>query len=219
MLARRDWTSWLESGRLTILAGPDYTGSSAVWGLFGRGATPPIIMSPLLDREFSEIAARATAVVRQIVAGATANEDARRRLAGRYLLNTLTNAAVVATEGDVAALFGVFPRVPAVVVGAGPSLDKNLKGLTKLEGKVLVVAVDTAVRPLLAAGIRPHLVVAVDPSELNAVHLQDLPDCSGLWLVAEGSIDPSVFPQFAERAFHVQSQQPPSVALAYGPRR
>ncbi len=202
MLARRDWTNWIESGRLTILAGPDYTGSAEVWGLFGPGTpTPPTIMAPLLEREFGDAATRAIALARQIISGAKANEEARRQFAGRYLLNTLTNLPTIATEGDVSALFGAFARVPAVVVGAGPSLDKNLEDLAKLKGRILIIAVDTAVRPLLAAGIRPHLVVAVDPSDLNALHLRDLPDCRGLWFVAEGSVDSSVFPQFTGRTF------------------
>lgn len=78
MLGRRDWTTWLESGRLTILAGPDYPGASEAWGLLGPGAsTPPTIMSRLLEREFAEAASRAAALVRQIVASAKANVEAR----------------------------------------------------------------------------------------------------------------------------------------------
>ena len=38
------------------------------------------------------------------------------------------------------------------------------------------LAVDTALRPLLASGIRPHLIVATDPTPDNARHLADLPD-------------------------------------------
>src|SRR5262249_27505873 len=56
-------------------------------------------------------------------------------------------------------------------------------------------------RPLLAAGIHPPLVVSVDPSEANARHLNDLPDARDLWLVGEGSLTPSVFPQFKGRTF------------------
>jgi len=72
------------------------------------------------------------------------------------------------------------------------------------------VAVDTAVRPLLAAGIRPHLVVAVDPQEVNARHLCVLPDTEGMWLVAESSIRPETFDQFCGRCFifRVSDHQP-----------
>ncbi len=207
MLGRRDFANWLKTGRLTILVGPDYAGASDAWSLVSRGTAPPTIMSPVLEREFGEEAARATALARQIVAGARANEGARRLFAGRYLLNTLRNVPVIASEGDAAALFGAFPRVPAVVVGAGPSLDRNLKDIAKLEGRILIIAVDAAVRPLLAAGIRPHMVVAVDPSELNGRHLMDLTEHRGMWLVAEASTAPAVFTQFAGRTFTFKVSQ------------
>lgn len=203
MLARRSWSSWLASERLTIVAGPDYNGASEASTLFGQGGTtPPVIMAPLLEREFGEEGRRGRAVVGHIVAGAKANDAARRQFAGRYLLNTLRNVPTIATEGDVDTLFDIFQGIPAFVVAAGPSLDRTLRDLARLEGRGLIIAVDTALRPLLSAGIHPHVVVSVDPSELNARHLKDLPEAArGTWLVAEGSIDRDVFPQFAGRTF------------------
>jgi len=202
MLARRDWTTWLESGRLRLLVGPDYAGAADAWRVFGSGAPkPPTIMSPLIDREFPEEAARARGVVAHILAGVQANEEARRKFAGRYLLNSLANLPAIAAEGDAAALSGAFAGVPAFVVGAGPSLDANLPMLARLRGRALIVAVDTAVRPLLAAGLQPDLVVAVDPSDLNALHLKGLPDVHSMWFVAEGSLDPGVWAPFSERTF------------------
>ena len=53
---------------------------------------------------------------------------------------------VIAAEGEVSELFGAFAGTPAVVVGAGPSLDKDLEVLSGLQERVLVVAVDTVVR-------------------------------------------------------------------------
>jgi len=74
----------------------------------------------------------------------------------------------------------------------------------------VVVAVDTALRPLLAAGVRPHLVVAVDPNELNAQHLAGVADAEGVWFAAEGSLHPSVFGSFGGRTFifKVSDHQP-----------
>ena len=220
MLARRDWTHWLQSGRLTLLVGPAYAGSAEAWRAFktGEPTSPPTIVSPLVEREFPEETRRARALASKIVAGVRANEEARKQFAGRYLLNTLRNLPAIATEGDVAALKGAFTGVPAIVVGAGPSLDQNLAMLKAMDGRALVIAVDTALRPLLAAGVRPHVVVAVDPSELNARHLHDLPDTRGVWFVAEGSLDPSVLPPFAGQTFtfRVSQHEPWSWLAARG---
>ena len=86
-------------------------------------------------------------------------------------------------------------------------LDRNLDDLKALEGGALIVAVDTAVRPLLTAGIRPHMAVSVDPSEVNARHLKDLPDPHGITLVAEGSLYPAALEPFSKRIFTYKVSQ------------
>jgi hypothetical protein len=195
------WRSWMDSGRLTVLVGPDYRGYTDAWRLIAGDAQPPMIVDPELLQKFPTQTEGAKAVGKQIVRGARANQEARKRLAGKYLLNTLTNLPTIGSEGDAAALADLFTGIPAIVVGAGPSLDSNIPAIADLRDRALVVAVDTAVRPLLAAGIRPHLVVSVDPSEANARHLNDLPDARDLWFVGEGSLTPSVFPQFKGQTF------------------
>lgn len=58
---------------------------------------------------------------------------------------------------------GVFPTdIPAIVVAAGPSLEKNVQVLKKMKGKAFIAAVDTALRYLAEQGIRPDLAVTVD---------------------------------------------------------
>src|SRR5262245_60352828 len=201
-MSRPTWRAWLEDGRLTVLLGPDYTGYADAWRLIARDALqPPMIVDPDLLQKFPSQTEGAKAVAKQIVRGARANEEARKKFAGGYLLNTLTNLPTVASEADAGALSDLFTDIPAIVIGAGPSLDATLAAIRDLQDRALLISVDTAVRPLLAAGITPHLVVSVDPSEENARHLVDLPDVRGLWFVAEGSLGANVFPQFAGRTF------------------
>lgn len=60
-------------------------------------------------------------------------------------------------------LRGILPEdVPAIVVSAGPSLNKNIMDLKKAVGKACIIATDTAMKPLLNAGIIPNLFVIVD---------------------------------------------------------
>lgn len=62
------------------------------------------------------------------------------------------------------------PRdIPTFIVGAGPSLDKNIDELKRAKGKGFIIACDTAVKPLLVHGIVPDLYVLVDG--LKPVHL------------------------------------------------
>ena len=52
---------------------------------------------------------------------------------------------------------------PAFIVSAGPSLDKNIDELKNIKGRGVIMAVDTAIKPLLKKGIVPDIVASVDP--------------------------------------------------------
>ena len=210
MLARRDWTSWIDQGRLCLLTGPDYRGAANCGRYVDVSAPPTVLASPLLaDHRPKEVAA-ARAVATRLISEAEANANARKRFAGRYLLQSLANLAVIGREGDVASLDGLFRGRPALVVGAGPSLDDNLPALAALQERAVIIGVDTTLRPLLAGGVRPHIVAAVDPAPLNAQHLTGVEGLTDVWLAAEVSLHSSVFGGFAGRTFvfKVSDHQP-----------
>ncbi len=200
-LAQDDWTARIAAGRLCVLTGPDYGGAINCARLLDVTEPPPMLASPALSAYRRDELKAAGSVAVKLVAEATANLNARKRFAGRYLLQTLANLPVVAREADTAALDGRFRGRPAVVVGAGPTLDENLPALAALQDRAVVIGVDTALRPLLAGGVRPHLVAGVDPAELNAQHLAGVPGLDDVWLAAEGSLHPSAFNGFAGRTF------------------
>ncbi|MFR4352666.1 MAG: motility associated factor glycosyltransferase family protein [Roseburia sp.] len=54
-------------------------------------------------------------------------------------------------------------KIPAIVVSAGPSLDKNVKELHKAQGKAFIIVVDAALRTILREGIQPDMVCSIDP--------------------------------------------------------
>jgi hypothetical protein len=202
LLERRDWQSWIASDRLRLLAAPVFEGAAEAWRWFGDGSTePPVFINPSLARLRPDAVAGARDVLRRIRFNAEANARAKRRHGGRYLLNTLGNLRALAHEADVASLFGAAPGRPAIVVAAGPSLDRTMPALRDVGERALIITVDTALRPLLDAGIEPHLVVAVDPGESNARHLYDLPPCSRTFLAAEASMDPAAVRAFRGRTF------------------
>lgn len=52
---------------------------------------------------------------------------------------------------------------PAIVVSAGPSLDKNIHELKNAKNKAYLIVVDTALKAVLRAGVKPDVAVTVDP--------------------------------------------------------
>lgn len=77
-------------------------------------------------------------------------------------------------DRDVAELFGSRAGEGVLVIATGPTLQGHLPALRHLReqpGRPLFICVDTAYKPLLAAGIEPDMVVSVD----HKIRLHHLP--------------------------------------------
>ncbi|MFH0775784.1 MAG: 6-hydroxymethylpterin diphosphokinase MptE-like protein [bacterium] len=77
------------------------------------------------------------------------------------------NLPLIVKNPPASLLFDRFKNIPAIIVSAGPSLDKNVDELSKAKGKALILCVDTALRTLLNHKIIPDVVVVLDASEHN----------------------------------------------------
>lgn len=67
----------------------------------------------------------------------------------------------------------VCEKVPAIIVAAGPSLDKNIKYLSAAKGKACIIAVDSAIRMLLMNNIIPDMLVTLDPDKVRILFEDD----------------------------------------------
>jgi hypothetical protein len=200
-LARRDWSRWRESGRLVYLVGPDYAGADHAWRVFPKSLDAfTVLVHPTAARD-RQRSREAVQQFKKIQFGVRANAVARRKFAPRYLANVIRNAPAIAAGRDVRELASVFNGIPAVIAAAGPSLDRAIDDLRGLDGRAVLIAVDTALRPLLHAGVTPHLAVGADPGAANARHFQALPPCPDTWLVAESALDRSATAHFDGRTF------------------
>lgn len=97
--------------------------------------------------------------------------------------------------GAFLASVGEKPQFKAlVVVGSGPSLDKRVESLKKIRNEVVVVSAGTALRPLLAHGVRPDYHVELDPSYLIYELLSDIGKSSirDIPLLAVNEVNPFV---------------------------
>ncbi|VAX15121.1 Motility accessory factor [hydrothermal vent metagenome] len=106
------------------------------------------------------------------------NVIAMEHLGPKWRDNIFENLSSVIESPPVASLFRKYKGVPAITVAAGPSLDKNAFRLAAIKGKGIIIAVDTAVRSLLAVGVTPDIIVALDAKHENYFHLAglNLPD-------------------------------------------
>lgn len=63
---------------------------------------------------------------------------------------------------DFVKMKDVFKGKPAIIVAAGPSLEKNIGDLKQSQGKAIILAVDTIIEKLLNHGIVPDFVFAIE---------------------------------------------------------
>lgn len=88
----------------------------------------------------------------------------------------------------------------AIVVSAGSSLRRNVELLKQpgIRDRVVIIAVQTVLKPLLAMGIKPHFVTALDYAQISKRFYEGLTprDVEGVTLVCEAKGNPAIVRAF-----------------------
>lgn len=92
---------------------------------------------------------------------------------------TAKNGRRIAESPSLAGLLDAFRGKPAVVVAAGPSLDKQLPLLRERQDRILIIAIGQTVKALRQAGIEPHLVHVLESKDVSG-QLTDAGDTTEL---------------------------------------
>jgi len=92
---------------------------------------------------------------------------------------------------------------PAVLIAAGPSLSRNLSLLENpdIKKNTVILAVQTALKPLLARGIKPHFVTALDYHEISKQFYEGLTaqDVEGITLICEPKANRAILESYPGR--------------------
>ncbi len=112
--------------------------------------------------------------------------------------NFLFSLPLIADSARFDMLAGTFAKTPAICVGAGPSLEKNIGDLKAAQHKALIVAVDSIHDRLLAEGIIPHIVVTIDQQPIAVRKIQETPDASTSLVYPPGA-HPGIGEKFERR--------------------
>ncbi len=131
-------------------------------------------------RDFGQVVAEVLAFSRTNVATALVN-------AARTCRNLASNIDHYAAGAGTDELHNAAKGYPAVCVAAGPSLVKNIDLLRDPErrSKIVLIAAQTVLKPLLARGIKPDFVTALDYSHISTRFYENLPLLPDVTLVAE----------------------------------
>ncbi len=107
--------------------------------------------------------------------------------------NITLNLGWYRAAGSVERLRDRYRGRPAIVVSAGPSLRKNRHLLKQADGKAVLVAVQTTLKPLLEMGIEPQFVTALDYHDICTRFYENLPSRLHTELVAEPKASNKIF--------------------------
>lgn len=110
----------------------------------------------------------------------------------------MTRNTVAQLSGSVAKIIGrMMPErsEPIFLIGSGPSLDKEIEFIRESRPRVVLMSLGTALRALLAAGIKPDFHIELENTQVTAEAVAAATtgfDISGITLVASITVPPSV---------------------------
>lgn len=97
-------------------------------------------------------------------------------LAEMHIKNFVYNIKHIINSPETSLLKETFKDKPAILVSAGPSLEKNFRLLKGNEDKFVIITGGRTLKVLLEEGINPHFVVSMDPSDENFDLFKDVLD-------------------------------------------
>jgi len=93
-----------------------------------------------------------------------------------YFLNEWTENQLISIakkQPNAAVLNNKFENIPAVIVAAGPSLEKRIDELREIQDKALIIAPGTGARICGQKGVKAHIAIAMDSQRAEADIFKD----------------------------------------------
>ena len=135
------------------------------------------------------------------------NAKTLERFGTLWLKNTVKNLGLLCSTAKVGCFKNAFSDAAAVVLAGGPSLTAHLEIVKKSSKGFIIIAVDTAMRACLRAGVTPDFILSFDPQYWNYLHTAGL-DTSKSVLISEAAVFPAVLRQCYRAVFFSNSSVP-----------
>jgi hypothetical protein len=139
-----------------------------------------------------------------------------------WMRNTIDNMPSFVGRRSITSLKGTLRGQPALVVNAGPSLLNQMELLYQIQNRIHLIAVDTALTPLLKRGISPDFVVTLDAGFYNSLDFRWLfserTDCGNMKLVADIVTNPIILRHWKGSIFLSETSHSKTGRLAHNGR-
>lgn len=211
MLSWKDWTSILEDPRIRFFVGVDEFGFRR---LASDGFQQVIVdgielheYAPSVQCDPGWYTARGRDI-RDIIRQWTTELVTVMTNGVLFQVNTLKNFTTLSGSYLFREVGGILKGHPAIMVSAGPSLNKNGSQLAQAKGKIPIISVDTSLRILQRHGVVPDLVVSIDGLAVSVRHFEGVETLDRIPLVYDLEVAPGVVDNYPGPKFLVGTDKP-----------
>jgi hypothetical protein len=156
----------LDLGDVTIVS--SLSDLASVWGRYaGQRRNAVLVNTPGYVAAFQEQSVAVTEAIRRLVERVAITQNTYRRRGKVWVDDVLENIELLAENPPALALENQFKGVPAFVIGAGPSLDKNIALVAEAARKGLVFASNSSALALGKHGIVPQFLVCIESIDIS----------------------------------------------------
>ncbi|MGL4911905.1 MAG: motility associated factor glycosyltransferase family protein [Romboutsia sp.] len=93
-----------------------------------------------------------------------------------FFENMVSNLYQINSSSPLNSYIGCNKNIPAIIVSAGPSLDKNIKTMLEYKDNLknfFIIAGNRTMGTLIRNGISPNLIISIDPAPINHEMMKD----------------------------------------------
>lgn len=108
-----------------------------------------------------------------------------------WVTNFVANVPKIQGGFGVASLTNAFQNKPCIIVGSGPTLDRNVHLLKELQNRACIIACDSALQACLDNGVTPHFILCTDSKKKCLRFLNDV-DLTNINVICDSFVHPEV---------------------------
>ncbi len=175
-------------------------GSELQWGRF-LSLPYRLLVTPLIRRMQKDYPSQFASLWRDSLQRELMYRQSRIEHSSTVVYHTVGNADAIIQFPGVSTLFHHMQQIPAVLVSAGPSLEKSIRIMKENQDRFLIACVNTAYPVLRKEGIRPHIVFTMDHQERNEKSFEGDNPSPETFLICDPRISPRIVRHFQSRVF------------------
>jgi hypothetical protein len=147
----------------------------SIWSVLAQDQpAAAMVRTPGYDAAYPEAATDLAETIRSLVADVSLFSNTRAFRYKTWLEDLFANIDVLCEKSPFTALANRYQGVPAFIIGAGPSLKKNVALLGEAARRGIVFAVDVSGKVLAKHGLEPQVLVCLEALNLSE-HIRSLP--------------------------------------------